>query len=108
MKYFITTVGFYSDKYTCAQHDRCVGYFDTFEEAEKAVLENRGDIYECGFYMYAVIEAIKPGLYNTDFNPSWYRADWIESSAEYPLGRYSVVKTDPPEFAECTCGWVMG
>lgn len=111
MKYFLTTIGFYPENYpNCAgeRHERCVGYFNTFEEAEKATLENWGDIYECGYYQYVVIEAIKPGLYSIDIHPTWYEAKWIESNAEYPLGRYEVTKIETPDFAECMCGWSIG
>lgn len=111
VKYFLTTVGFYSNQHGIhagERHSRCVGYFDTFNEAETAALENWGDIYECGYYEYVVIEAIGSGLYQTDFHPSWYKAEWVESSKEHLAGRYSVTKIDPPEFASHICGWGIG
>ena len=64
--YFVTTID------SRDEDRRCVGYFETFEEAEKAVLENACDIWET-CYNYAVIENIKPGLYQYDFHPTWYK-----------------------------------
>ena len=42
---------------------RTVGWFPTKKDAMKCVLENWGDIYEDGWYPYAVIEDVQPGLY---------------------------------------------
>ena len=44
---------------------RTVGYFETPEDARKCIEENWGDIYENGYYKYAVIEDAEPGLYST-------------------------------------------
>jgi len=41
---------------------RCFGYYITFEEADRAVRENRCDIHEC-LYEYCFIEKIEPGLH---------------------------------------------
>ena len=51
---------------------RCVGYFDTFEKAEEAVLDNACDINET-CYDYCVIENVPEGLYQYDFKPTWYK-----------------------------------
>lgn len=64
--YFITTIDS-KDKDT-----RCVGYYSTFEQAEKAVISNMFDICET-CYDYAVIENIPEGIYQYDFNPTWYK-----------------------------------
>jgi len=110
-KYFITTVGFYSKRHphhAGEMHERCVGYYDTFEKAEEAVLNNAGDIYECGYYSYVVIEAIGPGIYATDFNPIWYKAKWEGPTEESQLGKYKVKKVSTPGFAKNVCGWAIG
>jgi hypothetical protein len=108
MKYFVTTIGFYSTVYKASageRHSRCVGYFDTFEDAEAVVLENHGDIYECGFYTYAAIEEMKVGLYPHDIRMKWYKAEWVEADAN---SRYKVELISTPEFAKHTLGWSIG
>ena len=42
---------------------RTVGIFETFEEADRVVMGNYGDIAECGYYQYAVVEEAEYGLY---------------------------------------------
>jgi len=69
--YFISMIrGF--DKYG-TNGNRCVGYFETFQEAEEAVINNDCDIYEAGYYPYAVIEGVKPGLYAISEKSFWYQ-----------------------------------
>ena len=47
------------------ERSRCVGYYHEFDVAEWAVVNNNGDIYENGYYPYAVIEQVEPGIYPT-------------------------------------------
>ena len=42
---------------------RTVGWFPTKKDAVRCITENWGDIYEDGWYPYAVIEDVQPGLY---------------------------------------------
>lgn len=75
--YFIATFGdIKKDKlgwldYDCRQ--RVVGFYDDYETAKKAVEENWCDLYEDGYYKYAVIEALEPGLYPTCLTPIFYK-----------------------------------
>ena len=59
--YFVTGVT-YEDKKFKDRDQRCFGYFETFEEAEKAVLNNRCDIWET-IHEYVVIEKIEDGIH---------------------------------------------
>ena len=43
--------------------DRVSGFFETFEEAEEAILKNLGDMIEENRYPYALIEKVQPGIY---------------------------------------------
>ena len=53
---------------------RVVGYFEDLETAKKCVEENWGDIYENGYYKYAVIEDVEPGLYmSAEATPIFYK-----------------------------------
>lgn len=52
---------------------QCVGYFKTFKEAERVVLENVCDIFEFT-YTQAVIEKVPVGLYPLVEEEVWYEA----------------------------------
>ena len=55
---------------------RVVGYFNTYLDATKCIEENWGDLYEDGYYKYAVIEGVEPGLYKSvESEPVFYK--WI-------------------------------
>lgn len=86
--YFITTVD------AKDEDTRCVGYFQTFEEAENAVKNNACDIWET-CYNYAVIENIPCGLYQYDFHPTWYK--YHKLTNEY-------VKCEQPDFVKSISG----
>src|SRR5271157_5557101 len=58
--YFITGISNREPKLGL-NRNRCWGFFDDFAEAEKAVLENDGDIYENEFE-HMVIEGHKMGV----------------------------------------------
>lgn len=72
--YFITTID------SKDGDTRCVGYYSTFEKAEKAILNNACDIWET-CYNYCVIENIKEGLYQYDQEPIWY--EWNKIKEQY-------------------------
>ena len=72
--YFVTTIDPKDDDM------RCVGYFNKFKKAEKSVLNNACDIHET-CYNYCVIENIKEGLYQYDYNAIWYQ--WDDINKEY-------------------------
>jgi hypothetical protein len=54
---------------------RCVGFYHDVENAKHAVEENACDINECGYYHFAVIEKVTPGIYNFELDTLWYRWD---------------------------------
>ena len=60
--YTITTFEKFDEKYGYPSNSRCVGYYKTFEDADKIVRKNCGDIFEW-FYNYVVIEKVEVGLY---------------------------------------------
>lgn len=74
--YFVTTV---SEK----NGTRCVGYFTDKDTAIEIVENNIGDIYEEGYYPYAVIENIPEGLYQYDQNPLWFT--YIDKTNKYQI-----------------------
>lgn len=92
--YFVTTVS--------KEHgNRCVGYFTEVEAAIEVIENNIGDIYEAGYYPYAVIEKIPEGLYQYDQNPMWFT--YIEKTEKYQ-------PTPPPLFIrkEHLVGFAIG
>lgn len=52
---------------------RVVGFYEDLETAKKAVEENWCDLYEDGYYKYAIIEEHTPGLYSTCLKPIFYK-----------------------------------
>lgn len=73
--YFVTTLDV-NDHTT-----RCVGYFSTFEKAEDLVTHNYCDINET-CYKYAIIENIPEGIYQYDYNPTWYKYNALKDEYE--------------------------
>lgn len=63
--------------------NRCVGWFPTFEQAEKAVVENQQDIYELGYYPFCVIEKVGFGIYFLNREEHWYK--WDSKKDQYVL-----------------------
>lgn len=64
--YAVTTLRYDGgDEMQVAGRDRCrtVGFYHDLPTAKKTVEENIGDLWEAGWYPYAVVEAVEPGLY---------------------------------------------
>ena len=80
-------------------HDRAPGYFRKLEEAFDCISHNRGDIFEDGYYNYAVIECIGQGLYPQVQEIQWFYYDRMDHSiltVERPhiLGDYRYAPND--------------
>ena len=71
VNYFITMFQGW-DKYG-TKGSRCVGYFPKYSEAREEVINNALDIYEDGYYPYAVIEAVEPGIYSICEVPIFFK-----------------------------------
>lgn len=66
--YFVATIEDAETKANPMDHvpdKRIVGYFLDLDTAKKCIEENWCDLYESGYYKYAVIEDVEPGLYNS-------------------------------------------
>lgn len=88
---------FHVDFQTYIERSRCVGYFNSYEEAEDVVRGNYGDLYEQGYYDYVVIENIPEGLYQYDLEPVFFKWD----SEVFK-------KCNRPEGLENICGLSLG
>ena len=57
------------------KHTHCIGWFKSYEEAEKEVLNDTGDFSEEGENEYAVIEKVDDGVFPISEVQKWFRAD---------------------------------
>lgn len=65
-----------------ARGTRVVGYFLKLEDAKQCIEQNLGDLYENGYYKYAVIEDVGPGLYaSCESHPIFY--EWNREEEQY-------------------------
>jgi hypothetical protein len=81
---------------------RVVGYYEDLETARKCIEENWCDLYECGYYKYAVIEDIEPGLYqSTESNPIFFKWEGDEKTGGYK-------EIERPEILKSTFGFTIG
>lgn len=70
--YFITTIRYIETDNEAQNDARTIGYFRTFAEAHDKVMSNAGDMFECGYYQYAVISRMGQGLYRMPQEIQWY------------------------------------
>lgn len=71
--YFITTIGIKADGST---RERTIAMYKDFDKAKIRILENACDIFENGYYKWAVISKISEGIYPLDYlfdkNNAWF------------------------------------
>jgi len=106
--YFVTTIRLNGDK-------RTVGYYFNFHDAQATIEGNHGDIYEEGYYQYALIEHMGSGLYPAPAqSETWYKWEGLRYSQPDANGSYSYgddagYKTcDKPEKFARFVGWAIG
>jgi len=92
--YTVTTM-----KGALAAGSRAVGYFYTFDDANECIECNDLDINEHGYYPYAVIEEVIPGIYTYPRVEHWYK--WNRNEEKYE-------PCEKPERFRSTFGWSMG
>lgn len=92
--YFITTITKDFNEF------RCIGYFKDLSNAKRILEYNVHDVYECGYYPYAVIEFIPEGIYRYDLEPQWYKWDKIDN-------KYIECIFQPLEIKNCV-GFAIG
>jgi hypothetical protein len=81
---------------------RVWGWFSEFDDAETAVLENEGDIYECGYYDVALIECYSEGVLSDIPEETWYNARYDSNSD------YTVTRREKPAHLEGLVYFAMG
>jgi hypothetical protein len=87
--YTITTIREPADKIPAGQ-PRCVGFYYSKDIAIEAVEHNSCDIYEEGYYPYAVVEEYHQGIYAFP-KEVWFKWDKKKKG-------YVRIKTRPKEF----------
>lgn len=87
--------------------DRTWGWYETFEEAEEAILNNYGDLFECS-YNYACIEEVPPGVMVVAKVKQWYKATFDETKMEIEHHYPEITKCEPPPYACSTVNFSMG
>lgn len=81
---------------------RVVGYFLDLETAKQCIEENRCELNENGYYKYAVIEDVKPGLYKTSHSkPLFYK--WF---GDFENGGYKRIRR--PKCTKGFSGFTIG
>lgn len=90
--YFITSVS--------PDDTRCVGYVSDLKEAILLVESNHYDLNEAGSYPWIIIEHIREGIYQYDFNPIWF--EFNEVTNKYIQRDYK------PPFVDNTVGYAIG
>lgn len=71
--FFVTVLSMDRHERRIMRNSRTWGFFYDFEVAERVVLENQTDIYEC-LYDYAVIEEYSQGILRLPKEKQWYKA----------------------------------
>lgn len=92
--YFISTIRLNAEG---IDDQRPVGYFDTAEKAAFRVENNVCDIFEDGYYQYAVIIEIFDGLYPSQREIQWYSFD-KDTHLGYKIGRPKLKNIDGQDF----------
>lgn len=70
--YFITTVYIKNKEIV---RTKTVGYFSDFNIIKKILETNSYDLYEYGYYNFAVVENVPEGIYKYDMEPNWFKYD---------------------------------
>lgn len=83
---------------------RTWGWLPTAEEAAEAVLTNLSDMFEQGWYRYAVVEEVPPGLCPLNRVVSWYEATYVPGSNTPTVTRLEAA----PEGLADICAFSVG
>lgn len=119
MNYFITV--FYSkdlnDPDGSDKRSRTWGYYRDLTRAEQAIYENWTDMYECGYYNLALIEAIDEGILShamCDRGPGkpsksrWWFTVIPQFDKDGCVVDYVVGRTSEPAWAKNIIGYALG
>ncbi len=100
---FTITVMKFTEDNSDIKRQRTWGYAETFEEAQKWVLENDCDIFEDGYYQHAVIEKYAPNL-SIPEQENWYFASYEQAHLTGSIVKYST----KPDALKGVCSFAFG
>jgi hypothetical protein len=86
-----------------SKRGRTWGWYQKFEDAERAVLENHTDIFERSYYDLGVIEEMPEGVLAVAEKVWWYRATYPTHSVDPEVERIECPATFKQQF-----GFTMG
>ena len=78
---------------------RTFGFYNTFNEAYEAVMENRGNMVEC-LYSYLVMEYIEPGIHPMVHVEEWFKYEDFTK-------KWVLLSKKPKEY-EGIINWALG
>lgn len=78
---------------------RCWGWFKDKKRAIQAVMNNETDMFELGWYTYAVVEEVPSGIIPISKALGWF---------EFDHKKKTVKKTETPLFAKHVCNFSIG
>lgn len=109
---YIYVITLFKIKSGIVEHQATLGWFESFKEAEDAILSNQADMYEHGEYNVALIEKIYSGLYVKP-EETWYAVDafgeqYNPETQDFDLLEYKVERCEKPMIFEHICGFSMG
>jgi hypothetical protein len=81
--------------------DRLIGVYLKKKDAIKNIRENTFDLYECGYYSHALVEAIRLNTLYAAFNEE--PIEWYKWESDEETGGYQ--PTVCPAEYEMVCGW---
>lgn len=94
MPWFITTVVKYNPHVK-----RTFGFYDKYQDAYKAIIENRGNMSEC-LYDYLIVEYIEQGIHPEVHTEEWWW--WVEKNKRWENG------IEKPENFKSIINWALG
>ncbi len=94
--YMVIALRFLSEE---KQRTRNWGWHETLEDAITSVVENHTDLFECGYYNYALVTAMPEGLCAIPEPQQWFKASFVETGDR--AGDFiSAVEVSEPEEAK--------
>lgn len=81
---------------------RVWGWHSSFDEANKSILQNFGDVFECGYYQMGLIEKMSDGSMAMSKQEWWYRA------TTHPNGKIKISRAEKPKKLKNVVHFSMG
>ena len=81
---------------------RCIGWFESCDEAIQEVRNNSGDMNEDGHYRFVVVEKVQPGIYTFPREEHWFEwGKFLKIST--PTTGYTLLEKKPNRFNQIVC-----